>query len=131
MIRELELVGVIVRSVDLETIAVVINTNQRVVVIDGPVSTDQPFLVFTALEQMSKHFGAKRSAEMLSSAQKAFNAAMLPEFRAHRSFGADATRAVFDSIANNKSDPQLTYVCSMWPESMHEPQAAAARSAKL
>jgi hypothetical protein len=85
----------------------------------------ESFLVFTAIEDVSKVYGKAEAAAMLAEATTAFNARMLPEFKAVRAYGADATKRVYDEMVEGLADPMVTYVCSMWPEEQHEPIPAA------
>jgi hypothetical protein len=85
----------------------------------------EPFLVFTAIEEVIKVIGKAETALMLADATKAFNARMMPEFKAVRAYGAEATKRVYDDMVQGNADPMVTYVCSMWPEELHEPIAAA------
>lgn len=85
------------------------------------------FLVFTAIEEVGKVYGKKECAAMLAQATKAYNEKMLPEFQPERHFGVEAARAVFDAMVAGKADPKITYVCSMWPEHLHDPKAASSK----
>mmetsp|Transcript_178788 Transcript_178788/g.573026 ORF Transcript_178788/g.573026 Transcript_178788/m.573026 type:complete len:387 (+) Transcript_178788:108-1268(+) len=86
-----------------------------------------PFLVFSAIEELRKVYGDFKVRRWLADSSKAYNSRMLPEFRAERRYGAEQTRAVFDSMVQGAADPQVTYVCSMWPEDLHEPVVASSK----
>ena len=99
----------------------------------------ESFLVFIAVEQVSKIYGKTEAAEMLRESAAAFvrttmtmhgragicyllyvaatcwlipncvlqNERMLPEFKAERHFGAEATQQVWTDIVANKADPKV------------------------
>eukprot|EP00756_Hemistasia_phaeocysticola_P060164 Hpha_TRINITY_DN3791_c0_g1::TRINITY_DN3791_c0_g1_i1::g.23876::m.23876 len=81
----------------------------------------QQFLVFDAIKRAASVYGRAQCAKMLQQATQAYNEAMLPGFRAERHYGADATKAVYDRYVKGTADPKLTYVCSMWPQNLHDP----------
>ena len=73
-------------------------------------------------------YGKAEAAKMLSEASAAYNDVMFPLFQAERVFGAEETKRVYDEMVANKADPNVTYVCSMWPEDAHEPIPASTPS---
>ena len=88
-----------------------------------------PFLVFTANKAAQDYYGKAKSNKLLRESSAAFDAQLKPLFKAQRCFGPEATKDVFDRTAKGELDSTVTYVCSMWPEHLHEPDSGTAAGA--
>lgn len=88
---------------------------------------EESFLIFVALANAQKRYGKKKINKMLVESQNAYIEAELKNFKAKRVYGPVATKAVWDNTVNNTCDPDLTYVCSLWPNAQaSEPKLNAA-----
>eukprot|EP00746_Dinoflagellata_sp_MGD_P022749 gnl/MRDRNA2_/MRDRNA2_153259_c0_seq1.p1 gnl/MRDRNA2_/MRDRNA2_153259_c0~~gnl/MRDRNA2_/MRDRNA2_153259_c0_seq1.p1 ORF type:complete len:341 (-),score=55.90 gnl/MRDRNA2_/MRDRNA2_153259_c0_seq1:64-1056(-) len=83
------------------------------------------FLVFAALQQIEKVYGKKDTTRMLMEATAAYRGQSLPSFQAIRKYGPEETAAVFEEMVKDKTKPECTYICSLWPKDLHEPPIAS------
>lgn len=82
------------------------------------------FLVFTAIEEASKIYGQDKCKQLVMDASKAYSTEMRPSFKPERFFGPKSTSACFSDMVEGKTYPDRTYVCSLWPKSLHEPASS-------
>jgi len=85
------------------------------------------FLVFSAIEEVSKAYGAKEVAEMLSASSAAYKKQTFSSFKAVRKFGPEDTLQLYNDMVHSKTDPSCSYICSLWPEDLHEPSIVGSK----
>jgi len=84
-------------------------------------------LVFTAVAEVGEVYGSDVVAKMMSDCSAAYKTAVFPAFRPVRRFGPEDTLNVYTEMAQGGADPACSYICSLWPEALHEPQVASSR----
>jgi hypothetical protein len=104
----------------------------------APPSSDQrggaratSFLVFVALREAATVYGASNMQERLSSATRKYIEWKLPNFQTERSYGAMEALDVWQKTVANESDPGVTYICSMWPNSNAADERAVVAGSRM
>merc|ERR1712151_1238088 len=79
------------------------------------------FLVFMAINELEKTYGKAKMLDMLSDAKAAYKKRMFPHFQAVRIFGPEGTIRLYEDMLHGRQKSESTYICSLWPQELNEP----------